>query len=453
MNLDPSLGESLENQYTAAYASLVEAIEQAQQRHSLCQDKCWNGHYNPSVAVFAASFRPFLALHSQMPSDVALDAFPLMLTALLILYRPFGPSHHSACPVERDTLSQASTSLHERLASLSVLALDLETVPSVDQLGTYRAQYDAFANLLVLEDEVAHISLRLMREMNRLYPRAPVLLGAVFDLKRVLKGGVVPFWLVFYCALPDRLVRLSHLCRRFAYSLEDGELWRHMRLAAIECLEQTYVASDAGYEHSLLVACLRGRTFHELKISLPSFDRDSAFSRAPDSAFSRAPLTEADFERGSPPIALSLWELYDSDLTEDGRRETTTRVLCEFAAMSSYLAGHHKKVYEEYRRHIVEARDKDEYPFLPVNVHGPDSEAYDWSFDPYHRPDNPLHIPDAADWKDRMFVYDELDAVDCACAGDDLEAADGVYAEQRIVDRVYDRPAPDHEESPAADPP
>lgn len=439
MNLDPSLVESLEDQYTASYTSLVEAISQAQQTHSRFQERSWGGHYNPSVAGFAASFRPFLALHSQMPPNVALEAFPLMLTALLILSHPFGPDHHTVCPVDRDAMSQTSASLHDRLASLSARASDLETSPSVDQLGTYRAQYHVFADLLVLEDEVAQISLRLMREMDRSFPRAPVLLGAVFDLKRLLKGGVVPFWLVFFCALPDRLVRLSHLCRRFAYSLEDGRLWRHMRLAAIECLEQTYVASDAGYEHGLLVACLRGRTFHELKISLPSFDRDSAFSRAPNSAFSAAPLTDADFERGSPPVALDLWELYDSDLTEAGRMVTTTRVLREFAAMSAFLAGSHEEVYEEYRRRVVKQRDMDACPFLPVDVHGPDSEAYNLDFDDYHHPDNPRNIPDAKDWKDRMFVYEEL------------YAAESSYAERRDLERFDDRPAPNHEEGDVED--
>ena len=211
-------------------------------------------------------------------------------------------------------------------------------------------------------------------------------------------------------------------------------------LSAIECLEQIYVASGAGYEHELLVDCLRGRTFHELRVSLPFFNRDSAFAQARDAVFSLAPYLD-DWERGSPPGPLDVWRLYDSGLTEDERQLLATRVLAEFAAMSSFLASGHVDVFQKYQHMIVEARDNDRYPFLPVDVHGPLSDTCDWDFADFHSDENLLNIPDAGDLQARVFIEREL------------AATYGPNADRRIVENFESRPAPNHGESPAVDPP
>ena len=126
-------------------------------------------------------------------------------------------------------------------------------------------------------------------------------------------------------------------------------------------------------------------------------------------------------------------------LTEDERKVVTTRVLVEFAAMSLFLASGHADVFQKYQHMIVEARDNDQYPFLPVAVHGPASDVYDWVFDDFHCIENPLDIPDAEDWKDREFVEREL------------AANSGPNTKRQVVDIAENRPAPNRGESPAVD--
>ena len=128
-------------------------------------------------------------------------------------------------------------------------------------------------------------------------------------------------------------------------------------------------------------------------------------------------------------------------LTQDEQKVVTTRVLVEFAAMSSFLASGHADVFQKYQHMIVEARDNDQYPFLPVDVHGPGSDTYDWDFADFHCIENPLDIPDAEDLQDRVFVEREL------------AATYGPYAERRIVEKAENRPAPNRGESPDVDPP
>ena len=210
MNLAAPLVGSLETQYSDSYTSLTLAISQAQQTHSVLLERSWGG-YNARLEHLSPTVQSFLALSRRMPSSVALDAFPLLLTSLLIFSHPFGPGYHTECPLELNAMSVTTTSLRERLVELSALANDHGAGPPPSDVGIYRSQYSVFSELLALETEVAKISRRLMLEMNRTYPRAPVMLAAVFELKRLLKRGDVPFWLVHFCDLPDRLVRLSHL--------------------------------------------------------------------------------------------------------------------------------------------------------------------------------------------------------------------------------------------------
>ena len=436
MNPAPPLVESLEDRYASSCASLVTAVSFARRGRS------WGWRTGSSIEELLSAFLPFLALHRRMPPNVALESFPLMLTVLLICSRNFGPGSgpdpYTLRQRDHDAVSQIFDSVRDRLAHLSALAADLEAGPPADDLRTYRSQYHGFPVLVELERKVARISHRLKHEMARQHPRAPVLLDAVLGMKDLLWDCVVPFWLVDFCGLPGRLVRLSHMCRRFV-ALEDERLWRHMRLSAVECLEGLYVAHGAGYEHKLLVDCLQRRTFHELKVSLPFFDRDSAFSQAGDAVFSGA-FDPYAWERGSPPGPLDVWREYDSGLDEDERRLLATRVLAEFAAMSSYLASDHADVFRQYQHMIVEARDTDRYPFFPVDVHGPLSDTSDWNFDDFHSDENRLNIPDAGDLPARLNVEREL------------VAHYGSNAARRIVEPFENRPAPDHGEPPAVDP-
>ena len=165
MNPAPPLVESLEDRYASSCASLVEAVSFASRGRS------WGWITGSSVAELFSAFLPFLALHSQMPPNVALESFPLMLTVLLICSRNFGPDSYTLRLADHDSVSQTVVSVRDRLANLSALASDLETSPPADDLGTYRAQYHVFPDLLALEDKVARISRRLKHEMERQRPR------------------------------------------------------------------------------------------------------------------------------------------------------------------------------------------------------------------------------------------------------------------------------------------
>ena len=116
---------------------------------------------------------------------------------------------------------------------LEALCALLETVPPADDLVGYRLQSPDFPRLLALEKKVSQIRRRLGDELMRYYRRAPVLLGGVIDFQLLLKAGVVPFWLIDFCCLPDYLVRLTHVSRRFVGVLENGDLWGQICVRAI----------------------------------------------------------------------------------------------------------------------------------------------------------------------------------------------------------------------------
>ena len=182
MNPAPQEG-SLEDRYAASCTSLGKAILLTKEGRS------WGWITGTSIADLSSACQPFLALHSQVASHLALESYPLMLSSLMIFSRPFGTEPYTLRPADREAVAQNASALWERLEVLSALSFDPETGPPADDLGTYRSQYHAFQSLLVLEEKVAQKSRRLMREMMRNYPRAPMLLGTVFDLQGLLEGG------------------------------------------------------------------------------------------------------------------------------------------------------------------------------------------------------------------------------------------------------------------------
>ena len=104
-------------------------------------------------------------------------------------------------------------------------------------------------------------------------------------------------------------------------------------------------------------------------------------------------------------MTLSVWRPFDRPPHYmDGRDLLTTRIVAEFAHMSGFLGTHHPEVYRSYLRHLIEARNDDSYPFRPVNVFGPHSDAEDRTFADYYRDDNPFDFPDAEDWAEYDFV-------------------------------------------------
>ena len=387
--------ESLETQYASACTTLAAAVLYAK------GGTRWDWCTGPGVAKLSSACRPFLDLHSRVAPPSALASFPLMLHTLLVFARSHDADPYTLRSADSEAVATNDGALRVGLEALCALS---ETVPPADDLVGYRSQFRDFSRLLTLEKTVDKICRRLGEEMGRSYPRVSMLLGCVIDFQRLLNAEVVPFWLIDFCGFPDHLVRLTHVCRRFGV-LEDKRLWRELRVRAVECLEGAHIAQDDGYECGLLAASLHYRSFHELEVSLPLLDRDSAFSEEWDNDTRRTEVTEADFERGSPPMPLSVWRPFDRPPHYmDGRDLLTTRIVVEFAHMSGFLAAHHPEVYRGYQRHLIEARNDDRYPFRPVNVYGPYSDAEDWNFADYYREDNPFHFPDEEDWDERVFV-------------------------------------------------
>ena len=394
--MEPALlDESLETQYTSACTSLEGAVLNAKEGGSFG----WAA--GDSIASLSSAWRLVLGLHPRVAPPSALSSFPLLLQTLLVYarFRDVAPSTFRS--VDRDAVATDDDALRVCLEALCALSESFP--PAADHVG-YRSQFRDFSRLLALGRQVDGICPRLAEEMTRSHPRAAILLGCIIDLQRLLAAGGVPFWLLDICGIADRLVRLTHLCRRFD-ALEDRFLWRDLRVRAVDCLGEARVAQVDGYERRLLEACCHNRSLRELAVSLPLVDRDLIHSEEYDSGTRRYGVDESDFEMGSPPLPFYVLESYDQPPYRGEDLELlTTRIAAEFSFLTRFLGTHHPEVYNSYRRRLIQARDDDSYPFRPVNVFGPHSHAEDWNFADYHCDDDTLDFPDAEDWAEHDFV-------------------------------------------------
>ena len=185
-----SRDEPIKRRYVVACTSLVEAIYLAKEGGR------GEWIYGTSVEKLSSVCRAFLSLHPHLPSSLSLDSYPLMLTALMLFSRRFGTEPYDLCQANSDAVSQTACALRERLEALSSRVSDLDPGLLNIEPDAYRAQYRGFQDLLVLEEKFANIDGRLMQEMMRRYPSAPLLLGTVLDLRRLMDGVVVPFWVI-----------------------------------------------------------------------------------------------------------------------------------------------------------------------------------------------------------------------------------------------------------------
>ena len=116
--------------YRTALRFLKDAVAQAKRGG---RDEWIEG--NGSVKL-AYACHPSLEAQNWVPNDLALEAFPLLLTALMLTTRRWGNRPYELRHVQQRAILQASEALRRRLAHLASL-----------ESGPYCAQYERFGQL------------------------------------------------------------------------------------------------------------------------------------------------------------------------------------------------------------------------------------------------------------------------------------------------------------------